>query len=190
MAHQDLRDPARERRRFRWSLVAVASVAALAIGAATLAAFESRPADHTYRFYASYGNTDGVPYTLLIPLPAESAVRDAWRFLGNGTALVDNSPYGTVLRITAHGNVTVSASLSTWRDLAASLTTEDTGTSAPPVGRAYLNASVPPTGSFLNITFTKVDPTWTLTRALQADLFQGWNTVELRQTLERTVAPR
>lgn len=189
MARQDLRDPARERRHWRWSLLAVAVVAWLAIAAATLSAFENRPADHTYRFYAAYGNTNGVPYTLLIPLPQESAIRDAWRFLGNGTAVVDSSPYGMVLRITAHGNVTVSANVSTWRDLSAAFTTEGLSANGHPAGRAHLNATAPPAGSFLNLTIVKTDPTWTLTRALQANLFEGWNTVEVRETLARTVAP-
>ncbi len=188
MAHGDPRDPARERRNFRWSLLVVAAVATLAIGAATLSAFESRPADHTYRFYATYGNTNDVPYTLLLPLPAESSVRDAWRFLGNGTAVVDSSPYGTVLRITAHGNITVSANVSTWRDLVATFTTEGPSAGAGPAGRAFLNASATPANSYLNVTFTKVDPTWTLLRILHGDLFEGWNTVEVRETLERTVA--
>jgi len=190
MARPDLRDPSRERRRIRWSFVAVAVVAALAIAAATLSAFENRPADHTYRFYATYTNTNGVPYTLLIPLPSEGLIRDAWRFLGNGTAVVDTSSYGSVLRITAHGNVTVSANVSTWRDLSASFTTEGTSAGGRPAGRAYLDATAPPAGSVLNLTLVKTDPTWTLTRALQADLFEGWNTVEVRETLARTVTLR
>jgi len=188
MAKQDLRDPARDRKTMRWALVAVAVVLSLAVGAATLSALDKRPADHSYVFYASYGNTNGVPYTLLLPLPQDGDIRAAWRFLGNGTAAVESSTYGPVLRIAAHGNITVSANISSWRDLPATFTTEGSSAGGRTAARLYLNATVPPASSFVRISFTKVDPTWTLTRSVDGDVFEGWNTVEIREDLQRTLA--
>lgn len=164
------------------------AVTVLSTAAATLVAFENRPADHHYTFFASYGNSNGVPYTLLLPLPAEADFRAGWRFLGNGTAGVEASPYGPVLRIAAWSNITVSANFSTWRDLSAAFSTEGTSAGGRPAARVNLNSSAPTLGSSLQVTLTKVDPTWTLTRAVEADLFEGWNAIDIRETLVRTTA--
>jgi hypothetical protein len=188
VASKDVRDAAADRRLVRRNFLLVALVAALAIAAATLVAFESRPLDHHYTFYASYGNTNGVPYTLLLPLPTDTLVREKWQFLGNGTAVEQNSLYGPVLKVSSWSNITVSARLDTWRDLPATVTTEGLDSGGRNGARLFLNSTEFSLGSAVKVSFTKVDPTWTLTRNVDGDLFEGWNTIVIRETLERTAA--
>lgn len=182
MAQQDLRDPVRERRFGRRATVAVVAVTAIAVSAAMLAAISNRPNDHRYVFTATYGTTNGVPYTLLLTLPSEPDIQVQWRVIGNATAQLATSVYGQVLRVSASTNVSVVAQLATWRDLGTAFTTEGLSEAAHPAVRVNLDAADVPLGSTLTILFSKTDPQWTLERNVHGDLVEGWNTVEIRET--------
>jgi hypothetical protein len=186
VAARDARDPALDRRVGKRSAVLVVTIAAFAISAAVFAAVERRPLDHHYTYYLTYGDANGAPYSLLLPLPTDAELRGTWRFLGNGTAAVGESTFGTVLRVTALGNITLSASLDTWRDLPATLTTEGSGPNGRAVARVLLNSSEAAVTPKLLFTFTKADSAWTLTRSGGPDLFEGWSSLEIRDQQERT----
>ncbi len=180
MDAKDLRDPARERRRNRLRLAAVVAVAALALSAAALAAVANRPLDHHYVFTASYTSDNGVPYTLRLPLPGDGELRGNWALLGNATAVEEASPYGTVLKISAWSNISVTARLNTWRDLPLTFTTEGLDDSGQLGVRARLDSSPPANRPVLKISFAESDPAWNTTRVAEGDLLQGWNTFRIR----------
>src|SRR5689334_10121 len=177
-----MRDGARERRFGRRATLAVIAVAALASSAAMLAALASRPNDHRYVFTATYGNQNGVPFTILLTLPAEPDLQVQWRLLGNATGEVATSLYGEVLSVSASSNISVVAELSTWRDLGTAFTTEGMSEAGHPAIRVNLDSTAVSLGSTLDIAFSKTDPQWTVERNVHGDVAEGWNTFEIRET--------
>jgi hypothetical protein len=182
MAEEDKRDAAAERRFGRRATIAVFAVAALAVSAAGLAAVSNRPNDHRYLFTATYGNQNGVPFTLLLALPGEPEIQAQWRILGNATAEVATSLYGGVLRVSASSNISVVAQLATWKDLNIDFTTQGMNDGGRPAVRVDLDSAGVSLGSTMRLMFSKTDPQWTVERAVNGDLVEGWNTVEVHET--------
>ncbi len=183
MDGKDLRDPLAERRARRLALVAVVVIVALASGAAGLAALAHRPLDHHYRYSVVYTDTNGAPYRLEVPVPADAEFAAGWTTLGNVTASIVDSPYGKWLRIDGRGDASAASYLDTWRDVPLTLTTENV---EPPTGhRVILNYTpVAPGTPFLRLSVREIDPTFTTERFVVGDLVGGVQMIDIREELD------
>jgi hypothetical protein len=180
--------PGLERRGGRRRLSVVGAVVVVALTVAGTAAVLNRPIDHHYLYRLEYASANGAPFDLILPLPADPDLQSACRFLGNGTAVPEASPYGRAWHVKAAGNISVACRLDTWKDLPITLSTEGNSVNARPSARAYLDSRGLATLPTVVLQAMKTDSTWTLVRDGTGDLFEGWNALELRQSQERTPA--
>lgn len=189
MAEEDLRDPAAERRAMRRAFLATAIVLLVALTATSAALLAARPSDHTYLYFLDYGNTNGVPYTAIVPLPKDEEICSNVRVLVNGSWEIVDTPYGRAAKVYAINRFTLTCRLETWKNLNLAFSTEGTSAAGRPAVRVHLESVEFALGSFLNVTFSETDPSWVDTRLVHADLFEGWNTIEIREELHKP-APR
>lgn len=184
MDREDLRDPASERRMRRVTAVAIAVLVALSLGAAGYAALSQHPADHHYRYSVTLSNPAHAALTVRVPLPSDAEWQGKWTTLGEGTAVVEESQFGRVLRLTTFANMSAAATLDTWRDVPLSLTTEGPDANAAPQARIEMHATGPAPGTFVKVAMRESDPTWYTNRTVDGDLFEGWNTFAVRETMD------
>lgn len=185
MEAKDLRDPAKERASFRRQALAIVGVAVVVTAAVAVALEATRPNDHHYAFFMSYGTSNHAVFTVLLPLPADPDIRASLRVVTNVSYSTEPSPHGTVLRVYGQPNATIYAFLDTWKNLDVAFTSEGTSAQGRPAVRAFVDTDGVGDASFLRVVFTKVDPTWTRERTARGDAFEGWNTFEIEETLTK-----
>ena len=185
MDERELRDAKRERESFRRHIMAIAGVAIVVTAAIIVSLEVTRPLDHHYSFYMSFGTTNGATYTVLLPLPSDPEIRASLRVFTNVTYSTEPSPNGLVLRVFGQRNASIWTFFDTWKNLDASLTTEGLDASARPAVRVFLDSNGAAQDPFLRVVFTKVDNTWTTERTARGDVFEGWNAIEIQETLTK-----
>lgn len=186
MTRDDLRNVEKERverRRLFWALAL--TVAAIVV-VAGVAALLTRAPDHHYLYSFEYGNSNGAPYLILAPMPVDYEWRQTCRFQGNGTMVGEPSEYGAVVQIRGTGIASIACRFDTWRDLAISLSTEGNSANGRPAARLFLDTNGFAVDSRAVLRISETETTWTTVRDGTGDVFEGWNTLELRQTQERT----
>jgi hypothetical protein len=186
MDERDLRDPEAERRSFWRHGMAIAGVAIVVTAAIAVSLEATRQNDHHYSFFMSYGTANGAIFTVLLPLPSDPDIRSSLRVATNVSYSTETSPHGLVLRVYGQQNATLYAFLDTWKNLDVAFTTEGTSAQGRPAVRVFLDTDGVAAGSFVRVVFTKVDASWTQERTARGDAFEGWNTLEIQETLTKT----
>ncbi len=180
------RDPAADARRTRRGFLLFGAVAAAGLLLAASVLLASREPDLDYTYTLTFTEDAGHPYTLLLPLPQGAAVSDACRYLGNGTHVREDSPYGEVMRVESTGDSALRCSLSTFEPSPLHFTTEGSSAGGRAAVRIFMNTSGTGHHPAIDLAFRELGKQWTTTRYVQGDLFDGWTTIEVREVVEPT----
>jgi hypothetical protein len=180
----DLRDPKAEQAMRKFAVLAIALLVAAALGAAAVAALLASPPDHHYRYAMTFENPSNASFVVLVPLPLDPEWQAKWTIFGNESASVEQTQFGTMLRVAGFSRVDAVARLDTRRDVPLVLTTEGPDLNAKREARAMLNATGPAPGAHLRLTIGEFAPAWNTTRFVEGDLFEGWNTIAVREELD------
>ena len=180
-----LREPEKERRTFRRSLWVLGAVVTASLVVAGAVVVTTQEPQYRYRFTLSFTNPSNHPYTAYFPLPADPEVQASCRWVGNISARIEPSSFGTALRVQGIGGVGMYCDFDAHSLKVMAFTTEGLSASGAIAARVFLDSGETANAASLNLSYNETGKEWVTSRFVQGAVEEGWSAMEISETLVR-----